>query len=451
MIFHKILLIGFLAFVIQITSVFAQPIDQIIAVVGNEIIKKTDIENQALQMERMESISSVNVCTLFEEMLLQKLLINQALIDSIEVSDSDVDGEISRRIAMFTASKDGLEKFEKIYGKTELEIRADWKPIVKNQILAQKAQQAIVGNVEISPNEVKKYVSAMNLDTLPQVPVTYEISQIVLKPKITPEDYSAAKLKLEEVRQRAVNGENFIKLAVLYSDDTESAKQGGLLGDFITRAEVVPEFAAAAFRLKNGEISKVVKTAFGFHIIQMVELQGEKAKLRHILIRPKVTMQLMKDLNERADSVFNKLKASTITFEQAVKTYSDDDKTKFNSGKVINPYTGTSKFEVEMIEPSLLFMIRKLQVGQFSEPIISYDETGSQVYKILRLDAINMAHAVNVKDDYQMLKDMSLNIKKNDVLSKWVAKKQQSTYISLPASEYTNCDFKYGSWGKSKK
>ena len=242
----------FTLFLISSTIQSQVVIDQIVAVVGDEMIKQSDVENQYFQLKQQGTkVSESDKCKIFEELLFQKLMIDQAKIDSIIVSDEDVDAEIVRRIDMFTGESGSIQKLESFYGKSELEIRSEWKTLIKEQLLAQRMQASIVGSVEVSPNEVKKFYLTIPSDSLPIIPVQYEFAQIVIKPQISASEESEIKKKLEEIRVRAMNGENFSKLAVLYSDDTESAKSGGLIGDYMSRGELVPEFAAVAFRLKE--------------------------------------------------------------------------------------------------------------------------------------------------------------------------------------------------------
>ncbi|MDR2962207.1 MAG: peptidylprolyl isomerase [Bacteroidales bacterium] len=423
-------------------------LDQVIAIVGDEMIKKSDIENQIYQIQVLSGgKTQSNPCELFEELLIQKILLNQAALDSVVVSETEVEKELSRRVALFSGD-DGLSKFEALYGKTELEIRADWKPLIRDQIVAQRAQHSIVGNVEISPNEIKKFAASLPVDSFPKVPASYEYAEIVFKAKPNAEEEAAIRKKLEDIRTRALNGESFAKLAVLYSDDTESAKQGGLLGDFVSRGDLVPEFSAVAFRLKEGEISRVVKTNFGYHIIQVVEIKGEKIKARHILLRPKASFATMQETMQRADSVYRKLKADSLTFEKAVQLFSTDSKSRYNAGRVMNPYTGTAKFEAEMLDPTMLYTLRSLQVGEISAPFISYDETGTQVYKIVKLTAINPEHTATLQSDYTLIKEMALNNKRNTIFAEWLTKKQERTFIKLPPSEFRNCNFKHKGWIK---
>lgn len=424
---------------ICIHSFAQQVLDQIIVVVGDDMIKQSDITNQQMLLEQQGE--KATQCDIFKEMIMQKLLVDQAKIDSLEVSQAEINKEIDRRIAVISGSKGGLSQLESFYGKSEFEIRNDWKPIIKEQLLAQKEQNSIIGSVEVSPNDVRLFYKD-NSDSMPNIPTRYEYAQIIIKPEVSAEADKALRKKLEDIRQRALNGENFSKLAVLYSDDAESAKMGGSLGDYLSRGELVPEFAAVAFRLKEGEISRVVKTDFGYHIIQMVELKGEKAKLKHILLKPQVTVSEMQRTFAKADSI-QKAICDTFSFEQAALKFSADNKTNKNGGLYMNPYTGTPKFEEGMIEPTVWYTIKTMKPGEISEPFLSYDNNGAQVYKIVKLVSCTPEHKASLVDDYSDVKGMALEDKKQDVLNQWMQNKLSQIFLSIKSEDYQNCDLNF--------
>lgn len=438
MIFRKLVLLT--VSICSFAAVSAQSVlDQIVVVVGDDMIKQSDIENQQMLLEQQGEKTSK--CEIFKEMVMQKFLVDQSKIDSVVVSDGEVAKEIDRRISILTGTKGGLAQLEEFYGKTEFEIRNDWKPVIKDQLLAQKVQNSIIGDVEVSPNDVRMFYMS-HKDSMPKVPTRYELAQIVIKPTITAEEDKALRKKAEEIRQRAINGENFSKLAVLYSDDSESAKIGGLLGDYMSRGDLVSEFAAAAFRLKEGEISRVVKTDFGYHIIQMVELKGEKAKLKHILLKPRVTQGEMQAAFQKTDSIRRAI-GDSLTFEQAAAKYSTDEKTRNNGGLYMNPYTGTSKFEEGMLDPTVWYTLKSMKVGEISEPMLTYDEKGSQVYKLVKLVSYTPEHTATLVDDYSDVKEMALEAKKHSTLNAWMRAKVSQVYMSVKSEEYQACDLKF--------
>ncbi len=418
-------------------------LDEIIAIVGDDMIKESDISNQILQLKQQKKAVSENEkCELLEELLVHKLLVNQARIDSVEVTDAEINDEINRRIDIFVGEEGSISKLEEFYGKNELEIKTEWRPLVRDQFLAQRKQGEIVGDIEVTPNEVKKYYSSLNKDSLPVIPVQYEFAEIVMEPEASDEEVKYIKDKLEGIRQRAIKGENFSKLVVLYSDDTESAKLGGQLGEYMSRGELVPEFSAVAFRLKEGEISRIVKTDFGYHIIQLVELKGEKAKIKHILLRTRQTPDAMQKTLESANGIYARLK-DTLDFAVAAKLYSTDKTTKNNGGIYMNPYTGSSKFTSDAIEPGILYTLKSLKPGEISEPFLSYNSTGRKVYKIVKLISVTPEHKANVIDDYDQIKDLAISEKKEKALAAWVQNKIGTMYIKFRSDKYNDCKYKH--------
>ena len=441
---HLFLFIACLPFMQKVHSQII--IDEVVVVIGEEMIKESDIQNQIVQLQK-EGEKNIQTCKILEDLLFQKLLFNQAKIDSVEVDDAEVDAEIERRINIFTGQEGGLEKLESFYDKTELEIKTEWRPLVREQIMAQRMQNSVVGNVEVTPNEVRTFFTKFSTDSLPTIPIQYEYAQIVIQPEMSSKEEQEIKQKLEEIRQRAIKGESFDKLAVLHSDDMESAKMGGLLGDYMSRGELVPEFSAVAFRLKEGEISKIVKTSFGYHIIQMVEMKGEKAKIKHILMRPRISPESLKNARNKADSIYVALQDS-LSFKQAALRYSSDEKTKNNGGVFINPYTGTSKFEAEAIEPMILHTIKNMKPGEISEAFLSYNDIGAQVYKIIMLLSVIPEHTANIQQDYDYIKMVALQDKKEKAMKLWVTKNIQSTYVKFMTESYSDCIFIYDGWFK---
>lgn len=437
--YWKIIPAVFTFLCIYSTSVYAQVLDQIIVVIGDDMIKQSDIENQALLLKQQGE--PADKCAIFKELVMQKFLVDKARIDSLEVSDNEVNNEIDRRIRIISGNKGGLEQLEAFYGKSELEIRNDWKPVIKDQLMAQKAQNAIIGDVEVSPNDIRAYYTK-NSERMPMIPTRYEYAQIVIKPAISEATDKAIRKKVEEIRERAIQGENFSKLAVLYSDDTESAKAGGLLGDYLSRGELIPEFAAVAFRLKEGEISRVVKTDFGYHIIQMIELKGEKAKLKHILIKPPVNAEEMQKAYTKADSIYKAL-GDSLSFEQAALKFSADEKSNKNGGICMNPYTGTPKFEKDMIDPTTWHTLKTMKAEEVSAPILSYDDKGSQVYKIIKLISFTPEHKATVLEDYSDVKEMALEDKKQRTIGQWMRKKKTEIFFSIKSEEYSSCDLNF--------
>ncbi len=445
---NKTVLVG-LIILIQL-HVFSQEkveIDKVIAIVGNETILLSDIENQYLQYQARGQFSKGDQrCEILEEMLFQNLLITQAKIDSIDVTEMQVKEEIDRRIEMFIQQIGSPEKLEEHFQKTIPEIKVEFQEIVYKQLVAQSMQQEIVRGVSISPLEVKSYYLRLPKDSLPIVDAEIEMAQIQIKPKMTEAEEKAVVEKLESYRKRVESGDDFATLAVLYSDDPGSAKRGGELG-FVGRAELVPEFSAAAFNLEANQMSEIVKTEYGYHLIQMLERRGERINVRHILITPKASYESEKEAKSKLDSIASLIRTEKLTFERAALLFSDDETSKRNGGLLVNPYTGTSKFESKQIDPSTFYVIRKLKENEISDAIKSKDQQGNVVYKLVKLKSKTEAHTATLDTDYQKIQDMTLAQKNQNTISEWTEKRVKETYIKI-SDVYLTCKFSFQGWVK---
>lgn len=432
------------------TSLFSQErieLDKIAAIVGSHILKTSDIQNEYMQMQ-MENIpvDDKSKCKILEQILLQKLLLDQAGLDSLSVTESQIADELDKRIKTLSEQIGTEQKLEAFYGKTISEIKSEWRSLVEDQMLSNQMQMKIVTDVQVSPNDVRKYFNTIPKDSIPEVNPEFEIAHIVIKPPIEIKQKLELKKQLEDLRQRIIKGESFAKLAVLYSEDMASAKKGGELG-FVSRNDLVPEFAAVAFKLKEGEVSRIVETEYGYHIIQFIEKKGEKVNVRHILMIPKISKENIVKCKFKIDSVYGLLKADTTAFSSLAGRYSEDNNTKNNGGLYQNPYTGTSKFDPKQIEPNLFYSIKDLKQGSFTEPFLSQDETGKQVYKIVKLISKTETHKASIIDDYQLIKAMALNDKKIKTMNDWFDSKIGKTYINIDKA-YRECAFEHKGWVK---
>ena len=418
-------------------------LDQIVAVIGNQIIKQSDIDNQWRQVKKQlieqGDTSEISQCEVLEDLVFEKLMLDQAQKDSIIISEAQVEGELERRIRFFVIQIGSEKKLEEYYGKSINEIKDEFRSSIKNQLLTQQMQQKIVGNISVTPAEVKAFYNRFPEDSLPFVNAEVEIGQIIIKPTVSKEAKEEAKEKLNRLRERIIKGEKFTTLAILYSEDPGSARKGGELG-LVPRGTFVPEFEAAAYNLKEGEISKIIETEFGYHILQLIERRGEQINVRHILISPKLDGSDLLKAKNKIDSVHAILKADTISFAETAMRYSDDEGTKDNGGLMVNPQSGTNRFEMNQIDPSIFFVIDKLKVGGYSEPQLFQTQGGKQAYRILYLKTRTEPHRANLKDDYQRLQEAALSFKQNEITRKWIGKKLQSTYFKM-IPEYTSCNF----------
>ncbi len=422
-------------------------IDKIVGIVGNEIIMMSDIENQYIQMASQQMDVNANTrCEILEDMMFQKLLYVQAQKDSLSVTPKEVETELDRRLSVFINQIGSEQKLEEYFGKTIKSIKDDLRSTIEEQMLAQKVQQKIIGDTKVTPSEVKKFYESLPADSIPTIEAYYELSEIVIKPEVSKEDKEKVIAELNKIRERILNGESFSTMAVLYSEDPGSAMKGGELG-FVSKTDLVPEFSQVAFNLTSPlDVSQVVETEYGFHIIQMIEKKGNMMNFRHILMKPKVSMEALEAADKKANEVYSILKSDTISFIDAVKKYSNGD-SKGSDGKVMNPYYGDSRMTSDFLDPYTKSAIMSLKEGEFSKPFLSSDNKGIRVIKIVRLDLDVKEHKANMKDDYLTLQRAALEDKNSRLIDEWVKDKVQSVYIKID-DEYKDCKFNVDCWIK---
>ncbi len=413
-------------------------VDKVIGVVGDNIILLSDVELQYEQLAVENPGVPVEFkCEILNQMLTQKLFLQQAKLDSVNISDDEIESELNRRIRYFTSMIGSVEKLEEYYGKSILAIKDEFRKDIADQLLAQRMQGNIFGNVKVTPAEVKKFFESIPKDSIPYYNAEVEIGQIVKKPEVAIEQRQLAIEKVEGILARARKGENFATLATIYSEDPGSASRGGDLG-FVGRGELVTEFEGAAFRLQPDEISDIVKTKFGYHIIKMHEQKGERIRVSHILIKPKTSTYDLQDAIQFLDSVRTLIVENKITFEKAVDKFSEDEESKQQGGLLVNQQTGNSSFEISQLDKSVYFAIDKLQVGEISSPQLFANAEGEQAVRILMLRSETPAHTANLQDDYYKIKAIALQEKQQRELMKWAERKMESTYVKV-SSEYREC------------
>ena len=433
----KIILLNILL-LISILS-HAQTIDKIQAIIGSEILLISDIENQYNQILSQGVIETEDMrCQIVDELLLQNFLIHHAKIDStIEIVSDDIDAEINNRISYFENQLGSLEKVEAYFTRSIESMEDELRIIVKDQFYTQKKQSKIISDVKITPNEVKDFYRTLNSEEIPLVPTKLQMSQIVIEPELSEDKKNSIKEKLNGFRKRIYNGEDFKVLATLYSDDVVSANNGGELG-FMQRGDLVPEFERAAFKLKKDEISEVVESKFGYHIIQMIERRGEQINVRHILIKPKFSSLSLQNARENINSIKSDLDSSLISFKDALQKYSDDE-SKNNGGLIINPKNGTTFFTFEELDPSIRYMVERMNIGDVSDPSLSKSQDGTQAaYRLVKLNNKIEEHKANIVDDFDLLKEYALSNKKQSVLEKWVSDNLANTYINI-SNDLSEC------------
>ena len=421
-------------------------IDEIVGTVGQKIILKSDVESMAMQYKSRGDNHGDNLkCFVFEELLYQALLVNQAHVDSIEVSDMQIDGELQRRMMMFEEQMGGREAMEKYFNKAYSEIESHFREIIKDQLIARQMESTITGDISVTPQEVKKYFKSIPKDSLPLIESKIELAQIVIHPKIKDSQIEKIKKSLQEYKDRTEKGEDFAFFASLYSDDLASAQKDGDLG-WVRRGDLVPEFAAAAFELtKPGEISDIIKTEYGYHIIEFLGRKGERIHIRHILKIPKPTTAEKMKAKAKLDNTAENIRNGKITFNEAALLYSDDTESKKSGGTVVNPYTGTSEFISSQLDPATNYILKQMKTGEISEPFESTSMKGKPEIKIIKLLNKTEPHIADINTDYQQISDLTKAHKKTELISNWIAKVQKSTYIKIDDS-FFNCDFKYKGW-----
>ena len=399
----------------------------------------SDIESQYLQYLSQGHTNSEEVkCQIIEDVLYQKLLVHQAKLDSADVSDDDVNQEVDRRLNYFISELGSKESVEEYFKKSMFTLKIELYEVIYNQLLTQKMQSEITSSESITPEEVKLFFSELEKSAdIPIIPTKIEISQIIKIPDISSDEKSRIRKKLISFRERIKNGEDFTVLATLYSDDTESAKNGGELG-FVTRGQLVPEFESAAFALKGNQISEVIETQFGYHIIQLVERRGETVNVRHILLKPKVSSASLLEAKTQLEKIEKLIKSKEISFDEAARLYSDD-MSKNNGGLLINMQTGSSLFAVEELPLNVRYSAERMDEGDVSSISQFVMDDGKKAYRIIKVTKKIKQHAANLIDDFSLINEAALNAKKQYKISDWVEGKIKTTYIRLDY-DYNNCD-----------
>ena len=416
-------------------------IDNIIAIVGNNIVLRSEIETQYSQLLAQGSKGGSNQrCEIFEDLLFQKLLLHQAEVDSVVVSESQIESEMDRRLRYFINQIGSQEKLEEYYKKSISEIKNEFRTFIKDQLLVQQVQSKITDKIKITPTEVRLFFNNIPKDSLPLINSEIEIGQIVKIPHVSESIKLDTRNRLNELRERILKGDDFAAMAVLYSEDPGSAKKGGELG-YTNRGELYPEFEAVAYNLKEGEVSQVIESKSGFHIIQLIERRGERINVRHILMTPKPSIEDIAKAKIELDSVYSIIEKGVYSFADAALKYSDDP-SKNNNGIIINPATLSSKFEPDNIDPSLFFVVDNLKVGAVSKPVPMNTEEGKQAYRLVCLKSRTEPHSANLKDDYDKIQTLALQFKQNQEVEKWINDKLKTTYTNIKDNSF-NCKFKY--------
>jgi peptidyl-prolyl cis-trans isomerase SurA len=422
------------------SSAQATLIDKVVAVVGDNIILESDIEAQYQQLASQAQSNPLPAderCVLFDNLLLDKLFLSQAQIDSVSATPEEVDAELDRRIKYFISVFGSKEKLEEYYGKNIIELKDDFKDDIEKQLVSDKMKSKAFANLKVSPAEVAAFFNKIPADSVPFFNAELELGEIVMFPKVSAEEKDFAKKKIEAIRKEIVDGADFSVKAIQYSEDPGSYLEGGSLGT-VDRGELVPEFEAVAYKLKEGVLSDIVETPFGYHLIIVDEKRGDKLKVRHILIKPKITRADLNAVSDRMDSIVHQLRADSMSWRAAVSRFSDDEQSKSIGGLMTNQKTGNPFFEKADIDGTLIFTIDRMKVGDFSDvlPFSSVDKTGEtkQGYRIIWLKSESKPHRASLDTDYSKIQGAARSEKQQKMLEEWVKLHRSKNYVWIDPS-----------------
>jgi len=425
-------------------------VESVAAIVGNEVVYLSDLEGTVADLRRSGRKGPVDKlrCDVFNEMLVSKLFIDQARIDSIEVTDDVIEGDLNMRMNDAIRQAGSEQALEAYFKKSMIEIRRDIKKTMLEQQVVREVQSTIAQDLKITPAGLKRFYNSLPKDSLPVIPAKYELSIIQIDPPSNEDNKAEARQKLLGYRSEILAGKSFNVLAMLYSEDPESGKNGGEIG-YMARGELDKPYADAAFSLTKNTVSKIVESRFGFHIIQLIDKKGDMVNSRHILIRPKVKPEQEAKAFAKLDSLANLIRGDSITFEIAALKYSTHKDSRINGGKYVSadPSNRVTWFTLEELNPEMYVKLRDLKVGEISEPFRTTDETNNQVFRIVKLDRVLPAHTANIKDDYQELSNAALADERTKAYDKWVKQKLEITYIKI-SEEFNSCEFLKKGWIK---
>ena len=437
-----------LALVISLGVKAQGVIDEVIWVVGDEAILRSEVEDERLRAQyEGQPIPGDPYCVIPEQMAIQKLFLHQAELDSVEANESSVSHQVDMRLNYYINQIGSKEKMEEYFRKPTSEIREEMMTMVRNQMIIQQMQQKLTANIKPTPAEIRRFYNELPPDSIPMMPAQVEVQILSFEPPVPVEETERVKQRLREFTERIQNGTaDFSMLARLYSEDTESAKRGGELG-FVGKGQLVPEFAEVAFNLNDPKrVSRVVQTEYGYHIIQLIEKKGDRINCRHILLRPRISATDKVRAIEKLDSIRQLIASDSLNFEQAVIRFSEDKNTVMNAGLMINPNTGSSRFEYQELAPEIAKQIYNMNEGDLSQPFVMMDQMKNrEVCAIVRLKKKTDVHRANLTDDFQTIKSMLEAKEGSDLLHNWILQKQKTTFIQI-APEWQGCDFQYPGW-----
>lgn len=416
-------------------------IDKVIAKVGSELVLLSELEEQRAYIESQQGgLPPDAKCNILSQILSQKLLLNQSKLDSIEVGEDEVETQMNARFDQILQYMGGdIAQFEAFYGQSIPQAKESMRVEMKNQLLTDRMRSQVLNSVNSTPSDVKEFFARIPVDSLPYFNSEVEIREIVIAPKVNEEEDRKAKELLESIRVRIMEGgEDFADLARKFSDDPGSGRQGGNLG-MTKRGSFVPEFEAAAYNLEENEIAKVIKSEFGYHLIQLLERRGNSINTRHILIKPEITQADLDLTVQLLDSVRLLVAGDSMTYSRAVKQFSSDKVQSYNNdGLLVNPQSGNAIFEIGDLEPDIYFTIDTMEVGDISSPIEYLDPRGEKLFKIILLQSRTDPHKASLSLDYAKIQKAAINEKKSLYIADWIDGKIGATFIDVD-KEYRDC------------
>lgn len=433
-----------LSFFLMLSSLHSwaqrQIIDKVVAFVGTEYVLLSEVEEQLalLKSQQQGNVPPNARCIVLEQILTSKLLINQAKLDSVEVDDGDVESQLNARVERILGyMNNDVAQFELYYGQSVSEVKESMRDDLRGQMLSDKMRNEAMSGITVTPSEVKSFFQKIPRDSLPYFSSEVEVGEIYYKPKVSPEEKQRATEQLASIRQRIVeDGEDFGLMAQKYSDDG-SARGGGDLG-WAKRGKYVQEFEAAAYKLEKDEISPVIESEFGYHIIQMLERRGNSIHVRHILIKPEITNKDVQAAVHLLDSIRQLVLIDSMTFSYAVKKYSDDGQQSFNNdGRMVNPVTGNTFFEVGDLEPDIYFAVDTMDVSEISSPIEFKDQAGDPFLRLVQLQSRTKPHRATLKQDYSKIQQAAIESKRNEFLNSWIEEKIKKTFVQINPGFHT--------------
>lgn len=423
-------------------------IDEVIWIVGEEAVLRSEVEEERLRAQyEGQPIAGDPYCVIPEQLAIQKLFLHQAELDSIEVNESSVSSQVDMRMNYYISQIGSKEKMEEYFRKTSSEIREEMMTMVRNQMIIQQMQAKLTENINPTPAEIRRYYNTLPSDSIPMVPAQVEVQILSIEPSVPLEETERIKTRLREFTERVHSGSaDFSMLARLYSEDVESAKRGGELG-FVGKGQLVSEFANVAFNLTDPKrVSRIVQTEYGYHIIQLIEKKGDRINCRHILLKPRVSVDDKVRAVERLDSIRGLVVDSGMPFELAVAQFSEDKNTMMSGGTMTNMNTGASKFEYQDLPAEIAKQIYVLKEGEVSQPFAMVDRTkNKEICAIVRLKSKRDAHKANLVDDFQVIRDMYEQKLSGELIDQWIRDKQQEIYVSIDPA-WRGCDFQYPGW-----